>query len=777
MIARVIRLLIVLFLASVVQQACAQNALGTWRTLLNYSRAIDVDRLNDRVFVATENGLFIYDLNDHSLETLNRVNGLSDVGITLIKAIPEKNILMVGYENGNIDLIRDRQVTNVPDIRNSVVQGNKTIRHATIGQEFVYLSTGLGVLAFDVERREVRNTYQIVPEENISVNHTTLLDNVLYAATDQGLFAGDLSTDLTIFNNWEIDLGIPVPFGNVGHCESAGPNLFISQNNATPPGLYRRVAPATWELAVETNDIRYMGATGSTLVLNTSSSAAILVNDGMDFLLNLFNYGSVTARPARAIVDQDGILRIADLRSGLVNRTPSGDIDLIAPDGPGTNRAFSLTLTGDELWVASGTLGRPGVWANAFDLNGFYGLREGRWTNYMPDNLPILSEEVMWDVASVYRFPGDEEHVLVGSWFSGAIEVINGEVVNHFTTDNTTLLPWPEYNRPDNKDWLGVTAFREDDDGNVWMINVRSEEPLAVYRTDGTWENFGIENLVSRTTPGFDMIINRQGHHWMLFNRSGVVVFDENRGDPAGPKVHRFSASDGSGGLPSNDVNTIVEDLDGAIWVGTSDGIGVFFSPFDVFSGQPSDARPIIVEQGGIFQPLFENQSISKLAVDGANRKWVGTFGSGLFLMSADGTDQIHHFTTANSPLLSNTINDIAINPRTGEVYIATENGLMSYSSDATQGQFANNCTSVFPNPVRETYSGPISITGLVRDSQVRITDVRGNLIYQTVSNGGTAVWDGTNLNRQRVATGVYFALSSDPEGNSTCVSKILVIK
>jgi len=324
---------------------------------------------------------------------------------------------------------------------------------------------------------------------------------------------------------------------------------------------------------------------------------------------------------------------------------------------------------------------------------------------------------------------------------------------------------------------VGVTAFREDGNGNVWMINVRSEKPLAVYREDGTFESFSVKNIVNRTTPGFDMIIDQRGYHWMLFNREGIVVFDENRDDLAGPKLHRFTAADGSGGLPSNEVNTIVEVLDGAIWVGTSDGVGVFFSPFDVFSQSPSDARPIIVEQGGIFQPLFENQAISKIVVDGANRKWVGTFGSGVFLMSADGTDQIHHFTTTNSPLLSNTINDIAIDPRSGDVYIATENGLMSYTSDATQGQFANNCTSVFPNPVRETYTGPISITGLVRDSQVRITDVRGNLIYETVSNGGTAVWDGTNRNRQRVATGVYFALSSDPEGNSTCVSKILVVK
>jgi hypothetical protein len=229
--------------------------------------------------------------------------------------------------------------------------------------------------------------------------------------------------------------------------------------------------------------------------------------------------------------------------------------------------------------------------------------------------------------------------------------------------------------------------------------------------------------------------------------------------------------------LPSADVFCIAEDLDGQIWVGTSDGLAVFFSPFDVFSDNPSDARQILVEQDGIFQFLFETQLISAIAVDGANRKWIGTFGSGLFLMSADGTEEIRSFTKENSPLLNNIINDIEIDPRTGDVHIATQDGVMTYTSDAREGFVSNECTSVYPNPVRETYTGPISITGLKIDTDVRITDVRGNLVYATKSNGGVAIWDGKNLNNQRVATGVYFALSSDGEGESTCVSKIMVIR
>jgi len=419
--------------------------------------------------------------------------------------------------------------------------------------------------------------------------------------------------------------------------------------------------------------------------------------------------------------------------------------------------------------VASGVPKRPGTWGNSFNINGYYKFEGGTWTNYTPSNLPFLANEVFYDIPQVYRYPGDEERVLVGSWFSGVIEVVEGEIVNHFTGENSSLEE-SDFIREDGKEWIATTGFSADDEGNVWMVNVRSDDPLSVYRADGTWEGYNLG--LSRNDACIGMIVNRDGNNWIMVNRNGLRVFN-----PETEEFKSLTAQSGSGGLPSNEVFAIAEDQDGVIWVGTAEGVGVFFSPFDVFSDNPSDARPIIVEQGGIFQPLFENQPITCITVDGANRKWVGTFGSGLFLMSADGTEEIHRFTTDNSPLLSNIINDVAVNSQTGEVYIATEEGVMAYTSDATDGNFENLCTTVFPNPVRETYTGPISIRGLMRDTEVRITDLRGNLVASIVSSGGTAVWDGKNRNNERVATGVYFALSSDEEGSSTCVSKILVIK
>jgi ligand-binding sensor domain-containing protein len=745
--------------------------------MLNYTRGLDVAQIDDAIYVASSNSIFIYNKTDNSLETLTRINGLSDIGIILLHAIPGQQTVLIGYENGNIDLLQNKQIINVPDVRNSSIAGNKEIRHAHTGSEFVYLSTGLGILAFDIERREIRDTYGIAANEVISVNETAILNDTLYAATDQGLFFGSLSDDLTIFNNWQMDLSIPLPFDPVINCTSSGGVLFINQPQAPVPGLYGKFGES-WQLSQGSNDIRSVRAVPNGLVMSTFSTVVLRSANGADLISNFGNYSGEPARPSRIHVDQEGTFWIADLNFGLVKWRADSDFAFIAPDGPASNGCFTLNFVRDELWVASGAPTRPGLWGNSNNLQGFYRLKDRKWTNFTPLNLPIIDEETFLDVTQIYRYPQQEERVLVSSWYSGVIEMINGEVINHFTTSNSSLQPWTLLNRPDGKDWIGVTAFTPDDEGNVWMLNSRNDTPLAVYRNDGTWKSFEVDGITNSQVVTH-MIINQQGHHWMLVNRQGVVVYDT-AGDIDSDAAHQtvsLNAQEGQGGLPSNEVYCIVEDLDGVIWVGSSDGIGVFFSPFDVFTTSRSDSRPILVEQDGIFQPLFENQAISVIRVDGANRKWVGTYGSGVFLMSPDGTEQLLNFTRENSPLLSNTIEDIAINAKTGEVYIGTQEGIMVYGGDATQGQFTNNCTSVYPNPVRENYTGSISITGLMRDTEVRITDMRGYLVASIVSNGGTAVWDGRNQNNQRVATGVYFALSANADGTSTCTSKILMIK
>ena len=229
------------------------------------------------------------------------------------------------------------------------------------------------------------------------------------------------------------------------------------------------------------------------------------------------------------------------------------------------------------------------------------------------------------------------------------------------------------------------------------------------------------------------------------------------------------------GHLSSNTINCFAKSLKGDIWVGTDKGICVFYNPNKVLTSTDFDAVKPIYEG----RPLLRDKSIKAIAVDGANRKWIGTT-SGVWLFSEDGTEAILNFTTENSPLPSNNIYDIKVNSLTGEVYFATDAGIASYRGNATvgiagKGEEYKYPVKVFPNPVTPDYDGLIAITGLPANVNTKITDINGKLVYETNSNGGTASWNGITVNGQRASTGIYLVFVSNTEGTETVVSKFAI--
>lgn len=772
-------LLVAMALASL--YSSAQNAIGIWKDYLNYSRTIDVDVLNEKVYVANRNSIFIYDTDDNSLKRLNKVNALSDIGIISISSFAPLNTVYIGYANGNMDILSGNEVRNFADIKNSSVVGDKAIRHISYSGNTAFISTGVGILEFDMIKVEVSDTYGISPTGNLAINETAVLNDTLYAATDEGLYRGALHEDLTIFSNWEIDLSTPAPFEKVRNCTSYNGKLFVNIPTAPSPGLYARLEDNSWLGVNGSANIKSVKSNPQGLVLTTGYYVEIKSEDGLGPSVVINDYNGLSMSANTLIPDEKGVLWIADANKGLVKRNLDASFEFIAPDGPETNSAFDLDFKFDQLWVGTGEPKRPGTWNNTYKLDGFYSYIDGTWRGYTQSTNPELLDDLFFDVAKIYIDPDDKNQIYVGSFYSGLLSVKNQEFETLYNETNSTLGPWLGASRDDGMEWIGVAGIVKDGSDNLWVTNARTDSPLSVKTPEGSWKSFdllGAEGL-STNKVLLDMLIDQQDQLWMIVNRGGIAVFDSGSSltDESDDKVRLLTAEIGGGGLPTNEVQCITEDLDGEIWVGTTDGVAVFYSPFDALTNNFSDARRILVQQNGIYQYLLEGQAVSTIAIDGANRKWIGTFGAGVFLMSEDGTEQIQRFTSENSPLISNQINDIVIDDKTGEVFIATQEGIVSYISDATRGQRENNCTSVYPNPVREDYTGPISITGLLRDSQIRITDTRGNLIFKTVSNGGTAIWDGKNTDGQRVATGVYFALSSDTEGESTCVTKILVVK
>jgi ligand-binding sensor domain-containing protein len=259
----------------------------------------------------------------------------------------------------------------------------------------------------------------------------------------------------------------------------------------------------------------------------------------------------------------------------------------------------------------------------------------------------------------------------------------------------------------------------------------------------------------------------------MVFNDNNTL---DNTGDD---RLKILTNSPNSGNIPGNAVYSLAVDQDGAVWIGTDKGPAIVYNPERIFEqGANYDVQQILVPRNdgtGQADFLLGSEKILAIAVDGANKKWFGTE-NGAFLMSSDGLEQIFYFNTDNSPLLSNTVNSIAI-AADGEVFFGTPNGIISFKGNATPPNIVNTDVFAYPNPVRPEYSGPIAIKGVVRNAIVKITDLSGNLVFQTRSEGGQAIWDGRILNGNHVHPGIYLVFITDDEGVETLATKVMVMR
>lgn len=760
-----------LILLFVFTSSFSQKPLGQWSDYLSYNNGLDVAELNGVIYCATPNALFQYDPSDNSVNRLNGINTISDIGISALKAIPSKNALLIAYSNGNLDLLMAGAVYNIPDIKSSSVVGDKRIKSITIHENFAYLSTGLGIIALDIDRKEIRDTYSITSENFPDIMGTAVLNDTLYAASSDGLYKGAITKDLTIFNNWHLDLNVPEPLVIINNIASFKNKLYLTYSDGSNPGLYVQNEDHSWSYLLSSAYINSLTANSNLLTVTLPFEFAAIDENNLN-VVNFSSYGNMRAENAIAI---GSMLYIADKNHGLVASDMGNSFEFIHPDGPGSNASFSLKIDNNNIWLASGNpLKDSGPWLNSWNNDGFSVFINGGWNVFDQRTVQEFDPREILDVNVIEVDPEDPAHAYIGSWYSGIVEVKDNEVVNYYDPSNSSLQVRPVW-----EDFCGVGGLAFDENGVLWVTNAYAPRPLSALLPNGDWYSFPMNSVTSDHKLLANMIINQSGDKWIIKPRTGLIVYSENGTveDASDDKMVNLKNGEGQGGLNNEDVYSIAEDLDGEIWVGTDDGISVFYSPQDIFSDNPSDARQILIEQDGNYQLLLESQRVTAIAVDGANRKWIGTNGSGVFLLTPDGTEEILRFREDNSPLLSNFINDIQINQQTGEVFFATLNGLISYNGDAILGDTENNCHKVYPNPVRESYSGPIAITGLLRDAIVKITDVRGNIVSETVSNGSQAVWDGRNLTGERVETGVYFALATNIDGSSTCVSKILVIK
>lgn len=268
------------------------------------------------------------------------------------------------------------------------------------------------------------------------------------------------------------------------------------------------------------------------------------------------------------------------------------------------------------------------------------------------------------------------------------------------------------------------------------------------------------------------MIIDKNGTKWFGANTNGLISFNESNN-----KFKKISIGSTEGNLPINDVRVIALDTRNQLWIGTTKGLRVLSNVSSFLTEDQMTTNPIIILEDNLAQELFYEQFITDIVVDGANNKWVGTADSGVFQVSSNGQETKYHFTKDNSPLPSNTINDIAINSDTGEVFIATDKGMVSFKGTSTVANENLESVYVYPNPVRPEFQGNVKITGLLDKANVKITDIQGNLVHETTSEGGTIEWDTTAFGKHKVASGVYMIFVAAQDGIETKVKKVMIIR
>ena len=760
---RVLSILCFLFLVtSVISQNTNNIGIGQWRDHLPFNNGNCLAQSTNFVYCGTQNGVIIFSKEDNSIERLSRANGLSDINLACLSFDEASNSLMIGYKNGNLDLVQNNQVINIGDIkRSTVIQGGKTINAIRFFGDRAYICCNFGIVVYDLSKKEIRTT--LYPSIlNPDIRDVASDGTRIFAATSKGLFTANLSNPaLPYYVAWTQDTLLKEK--KLGHLTWFDGGIYVSniiENGINQDTIYN---VKNGQLSILRSGEAYYGISSNAnkMVITINFGVAIVTAETLQMELI---YPSPA--PRDAIVDKvySNIIWIADKDKGLARNQDYSQNTIYKVPGPSSPNAFRIKSSNGTTWVA------PGAWDVAYSplylIDGVFKFDGVDWSTIV---LPTATDYLR-DVVSLCVDPADANHIYAASWGNGVGEINNGALVQQFGAANSALVGIDNY--PND---IRISDLALDSEGNLWVSSSSSAKPLAVKTPAGEWSNFSFNSTVNSQFLG-NMMIDSAGLKWMIVQDRGLLVVKTDGTSLSSYKV--LNDQIGNGALPSNSVLSLAQDLDGQIWVGTSKGICVFYTPEAIFENGSTnwDAQTIIIDQDGFNQYLLKEEEVTAIAVDGANRKWIGTRKAGIFVVSEDGTQQIAQYTFENSPLLSNTINSLTLDGVSGELFIGTDVGICSFRTDATTGTETFGHVYAFPNPVEHDYTGTIAISGLVRDANVKITDVSGNLVYSTVANGGTAVWNGNLFSGQRAATGVYLVFCTNADGSQTQVTKILFI-
>lgn len=701
-----------------------------------------------KVYAATQNGLFYYDKSTQETTTLDKNDGLSDIGISRLFYLADQKRLLLAYWDGNLDFLNltdtgePGQVTNVNTIfASSSLPTARRINHINRSGTTAYLSTDFGLVVLDLLKNEIKDTYFSLRSDNtpLPILQTAISTDSLYALTAPLLATSTAPTLRAIRFATNVNIIDPANWKSISSPGQPLASIVISQNYLTASvngqGVYQRQAGRWLQTQSLLNTPIRLFTTPNGLVVATNK--AIFTPGSGTFT------GAFLGNPRDIVLDGTSIW-VADTTSGLLLGN-AGTLSRITPEGPSQD-LFAQLYTYPQNLVALPT--RP-LATTLLSTNQppaeLFSVPASRWSSNTVTGL-------------VRGFNGaayiaTEQRLYLSTFGSGLWSRADGQLPTPVSLP-ATISPY-------------ISSLATDGTGNLWFTTGQGLPPqqatLHVRRADGSFQSFP---LVSQTNI-VQILPDDNGFLWLRPDLGGGLLVV----DPQTNRSLYLSTIQGQGGLPTNYIRALTKDRNGAIWVGTDLGPTIFDSPYAVFNGNVNAQPPILNRR-----QFLANVLITAIAVDGGNRKWIGTQ-QGIYHVAPDGSQLLDTFTASNTLLPSNTIQAISIEPTSGKLFIQTPNGIISYQGPATEPADTLKSLTIFPNPVRPDFSGTVGIKGLTDNATVKILDAGGQLVYETRSQGGTATWNLIDYRGRQAQTGVYLVVVVTADGLEGLAGKLAVIR
>lgn len=728
----------------------AQTNTTRWEDYFSYAQIRHIHEINGLIFCSAENGLFSYDPNSGEIDKISKVTDLNDVDVTAFAKSPEMELLMVGYRSGEMDILRTEENDNILEIPlHQGYTGSKQVNHISTYESTAIISGEFGLASFDLEDVEFMETVYFNQNSTyFGVKESVVLDGIIYAASDKGIFTHVLDEFIANFITWQQPQGLPT---------TAFQHIIVFEGNlvaSTGTSVYR-FDGNNWTSFGNFPNLKTFNVNENVLSIIQNNTIS---NYNTDFsLLETLNFSEQLNTGIKVGNQTFG----GSMLFGLVR-----DNSYILPDGPYNNKSWSVNSYQEEIWIAPG--GMSNFNAPLQNKDGFYHFDGTQW--YQIKSEDILNAK---DVVDIEINPNDPTEMYVSTWFEhpswneqnihiGILHFKNDQLINHYNSENSGLK---------FRERIGGSVF--DDKGNLFIgqsyVGNEGKTYMVRKKAGGGWD--GIDLNAGKANAGALKPIYYDGFVWMALPRDGGIRATDMQ------SVYLITSNPIKGNLPSNLVLALEVDKSGTLWIGTELGLRILYNPVQSIQMDAFETQPIIIIQNGLPEALLNDVQINSIKADGGNQKWVGTESSGVFYFSEDGTETIHHFTSGNSPLPSNKVNNIHVENSTGVVYFATDKGVVSYRSDAVEVGDSFGDVYSYPNPVRPGFTGDVTIKGLPMDADVRIVDVTGNLIHKTTARGGVAKWNTKNMKGKPVASGIYLVLMTNQDASESKQTKIAIVR